>query len=104
MQLADYDVFLYTSQVDGMPNVLLEATAAGLPIVASDDGGVSELIKNNKTGKLVDIDDIDEYITALMDLHDNPQKAANFVRSAQKIVKKVYTWKEFNLCVNRDIN
>lgn len=104
LQLADYDVFLYTSQVDGMPNVLLEATAAGLPIVASDDGGVSELIKNNKTGKLVDIDDIDGYITALIDLHDNPQKAANFVRSAQKIVKKVYTWKEFNLCVNRDIN
>jgi glycosyltransferase involved in cell wall biosynthesis len=34
LPLEQYDIFLYTSQSDGMPNILLEATAAGLPIIA----------------------------------------------------------------------
>ena len=104
LALDDYDVFLYTSQVDGMPNVLLEATAAGLPIVASNDGGVCELIVDNKSGKLVDIDDIDGYVAALSDLANHPELAKRFVGEAQKIVKSRHTWQEFNSSVSKDID
>lgn len=49
------DVFLHTSDWDGLPNVLIEAGAAGLAVVARDVGGVSELI-DDRTGWLVPAD------------------------------------------------
>ena len=103
LPLDEYDVFLYTSQVDGMPNVLLEATVAGLPIVSSDDGGVGELVVNNKSGKLIDLEDIDGYIEALVEIKQNPNLIQKFVSNAQKIVKRDYTWEKFNQAVRRDI-
>lgn len=104
LPLDKYDVFLYTSQVDGMPNVLLEATAAGLPIVSSDDGGVGELVVNNKSGKLINLEDIDGYIEALVEIKQNPNLIQKFVSNAQKIVQQDYTWKRFRQAVRRDIS
>lgn len=98
-----YDVFLYTSQVDGLPNVLLEATAVGLPIVASDDGGVGEFVIDEKTGKLVAIDDIDGYISALEALRKRPDDAMNFVNNAQALLKKRHVLKRFEEAVAEDI-
>lgn len=104
LPLDKYDVFLYTSQVDGMPNVLLEATAAGLPIVASDDGGVGELIINNKSGKLVELENIDGYVDALKEIKQRPELTTKFVANAQKIVKRDYTWDKFYQDVCRDVD
>lgn len=103
LPLDNYDVFLYTSQVDGMPNVLLEATVVGLPIIASNDGGVSELIKDKKTGRLIELENIDGYIEALKDIRKNPDQAKRYVTAAQKIVKNSYTQKQFDDAVKRDI-
>lgn len=50
---SDYDIYVYTSEGDGVPNMLQEMTAAGLPIVASNVGGIKEFIVNNKTGFLI---------------------------------------------------
>ena len=86
-----------------MPNVLLEATAAGLPIIASDDGGVGELVINNKSGRLINLDDIDGYIEALIEIKQNPNLIQKFVSNAQKIVRRDYTWKKFNQAVSQDI-
>jgi glycosyltransferase involved in cell wall biosynthesis len=52
----EYSLFLYTSAWDGLPLTLLDATMAGLPIVASAVGGVPEFI-NEETGyPVIDID------------------------------------------------
>lgn len=103
LPLDKYDVFLYTSQVDGMPNVLLEATEAGLPIVASNDGGVNELVKNGKTGYLVELEDIDGYIEALRKIKKNPDETRKYVRNAQSVLKKNYSFKAFDEAVKNDI-
>jgi glycosyltransferase involved in cell wall biosynthesis len=69
--------FLYTSLFDGLPNVLLEAIAAGLPVVAPDVGGVSELIDDGRTGCLLAADPdtdalADTYACALAALLGSP--------------------------------
>lgn len=60
-----YDAFIYTSYYDGTPNVILEAIAAGLPVVAPDIGGIREMIVDGETGVLLPaLDDDDEMATA----------------------------------------
>lgn len=51
--LAEFDVFALSSIAEGMPGVLLEAMAFGLPVVATDVGGVSEVVVAGVTGTLV---------------------------------------------------
>jgi glycosyltransferase involved in cell wall biosynthesis len=47
------DVLLHPSRVDAFPTALLEAMAAGVPVVASAAGGIPEIIENGVTGVLV---------------------------------------------------
>jgi glycosyltransferase involved in cell wall biosynthesis len=49
-----YDLFLYTSFHDGLPNVLLEAMSYGLPVIAPRIGGIPELVSHGFNGWLVD--------------------------------------------------
>ncbi len=50
---SNYDAFIYTSMFDGLPNVVLEAMAAGLPVIAPDSDGLPEIIQHGKSGFLV---------------------------------------------------
>ncbi len=60
------DVFALPSVAEGMSNSLLEAMATGLPCLASDIGGNSDLITNGKTGVLVPPADRDAWTSALI--------------------------------------
>lgn len=55
--LAASDIFLFTSSFEGFPNALLEAMAAGLPVVATSFSGVDELISGPDVGRVVALDD-----------------------------------------------
>ena len=48
------DVFVYVSDLDGYPNVVLEAQTAGVPVVANDAHGMCDQITDGETGYLVD--------------------------------------------------
>lgn len=51
--IAAMDVFLLTSRVEGLPNVLVEAQALGVPVVTTNPGGVMETLVEGKTGLVV---------------------------------------------------
>ena len=92
----DYDVFLYTSETDGMPNVVLEAMANGFPIITSNSGGVSEAI-GSSWGVVEPIDNIFQYVTQLMSLQSNlSSPAVRFkLEKAYEKIKEQHTWKSF---------
>ena len=67
-----YDIFLYTSNWDGLPNVLLEAMASGLIVIAPAVGGIGELIKHEANGFLItDNNDVSAYVNVLGKILNN---------------------------------
>lgn len=63
-----FDAFIYTSAFDGLPNIVLEALGAGLPVIAPDVGGIGEAVIDGETGFLVpDLVDESALISAYVD-------------------------------------
>lgn len=86
-----YALFLYTSQEDGYPHVLLEAAACGLPIVASNAGGVGEFI-NERTGCLISYDDVESFVDAINDALADYPAACIRANNAKECVEKEHNW------------
>jgi glycosyltransferase involved in cell wall biosynthesis len=70
--LAGADALALTSDHEGVPNVILEAMAAGLPVVATPAGGVEELVRNGVSGYIVGFDDGRELAERLRNLAADP--------------------------------
>ena len=76
------------SILEGIPNVLIEAMASGVPVVASDGGGTSEVIEHSKTGFLVPTQDIESTAQSIIDLLGNPVMATKVAEEAKLFVQK----------------
>jgi glycosyltransferase involved in cell wall biosynthesis len=64
--MEDADLFLMGSYYEGLPNVLLEAGARGIPVVAFNaPGGIAEIIKEGENGLLVNDNDIDVFAAVI---------------------------------------
>lgn len=80
--LAAADVFALSSRWEGLPRAALEATRAGLPVVATDTGGIREVIVDGETGRLVPIGDVVALGEALADLAVHPEGAKRLAAAA----------------------
>ncbi len=71
MTIAAMDLFLMTSRIEGLPNVLIETQAVGVPPVAIDVGGVGEAMKNGESGWAIPTPDVsilcDKVVSLLVD-------------------------------------
>jgi glycosyltransferase involved in cell wall biosynthesis len=76
--LAELDLFVMIAEPAGCPNASLEAMAAGLAVVATDVGGMSEQVEDGVTGRLVPRADGKALAEALIELAANPTRRAAF--------------------------
>ncbi len=63
--LSAADVFVLSTRNEGWANVILEALACGLPVIATDVGGNSEVVSDSKLGTIVEFDNKNELKTAI---------------------------------------
>ncbi len=84
--IGGFDVFLLTSRKEGLPNVLLEAQALGVPVVTTDAGGAGEALVPGTTGWIVEPGGADHIAAALRRVLDQPQWRAAVRRDGPKFV------------------
>jgi len=81
------NVFALTSRSEGMPQSLLEAAVARIPIIASNVGGIPEVIQHDRTGFLFEAGDQAALAAELFDLLTNRDRAATLARAAHEFVQ-----------------
>ena len=85
------DIFVLPSLSEGFPNVILEAMASGLPIIASRVGGIPDIITNDINGYLVEVKDINDIANkTILLLHDDALRK-KISDNNRHLVKK-YAW------------
>ena len=93
--LKSLDIFCFTSHDEGLPNVILEASAAGLPIVAWRYPFIEELIKHMETGLLFTPGDIDSMKNGLIHLMKEPELRSKLGKSAQDHVNEHFSLESY---------
>jgi glycosyltransferase involved in cell wall biosynthesis len=86
--LACCDIAVLPSRAEGLPNAVLEYMAAGLPVVASNVGGNSEVIRDGETGLLVPPQDANALSGAILRLFHEPDMAGRLAQHGQEHVRK----------------
>ncbi len=87
------DVFVLPSLSEGFPLVILEAMASGLPIVATKVRGLSEILKDNKNGFLVDPKNSEDLFQRILILLENDQLRKE-ISNLNKNQAKEYSWEK----------
>ncbi|RZK30283.1 MAG: glycosyltransferase family 1 protein [Hymenobacter sp.] len=73
----DFELLLYTSGWDGLPNIILESFSAGLPVLASNVGGISEAYPNNSQFLISNAGDPSAYVLALRNILNSSTAVQN---------------------------
>lgn len=81
------DIFVLPSLSEGLPKVLLEAMAFGLPIVATNVGGIPDVIKHQKTGILVPPKSPEKIAQAIEKIKNNSKFRKKLIKNGYKFIK-----------------
>ena len=84
------DVFCLPTMGDCLPMVLSEAGAVGLPLVSTDVGAISEIVRDGETGLLVPVDDAGALAAALHRLADDPDVRRRMGEAARQLVREQF--------------
>ncbi len=88
---ASSDVFIFPSTTDTLGQVVMEAMSSSLPVIVTNKGGPKEIVKNSKSGFILDINDENEWINSIKMLYEN------------KDLYKSYSQKSLSFMENKDI-
>lgn len=99
LMLAACDIFTRPSRSEGMGNSFVEAMAAGLPVIATQEGGIADFLFDEKrnpdketTGWAVDKDSPEQIAAAVKDIMENPEKVEQVTRTARELAFAKYDW------------
>jgi len=99
LMLASCDIFTRPSRSEGMGNSFVEAMAAGLPVIATQEGGIADFLFDEKrnpdkatTGWAVDADSPEQIAKAVRDILARPEKVAEVRETAKSMVLERYDW------------
>lgn len=97
--LAASDIFIRPSRSEGMGNSFIEAMAAGLPVIATQEGGIADFLFDAKrnpeketTGWAVDVDSPEHIARAVNDIIAHPEVVKEVTRRARTLVQEKYDW------------
>ena len=90
------DVFLLTSISEGIPVTVIEAMAAGLPVVSTDVGGVAEIVLAQQTGMLATAGDDGALADAILRLAEDPDLRREMGRQGRRRAEKVFSQKQMH--------
>ena len=86
-----HDIFVFPSLFEGLPIVLLEAMATGMPVVTTETCGMMDIVENNYNGVLVKPADTDAFVAATERLIHSAELRARLGRAARESIKR-HTW------------
>jgi glycosyltransferase involved in cell wall biosynthesis len=90
--LAMMDVLVLPSSAEGFGLVLIEAMAAGVPVVATDAPGIRDVVSDGNTGLLVPIGDVEKLAAAIRSVREDPAAWRVRIEKARREVEERYTW------------
>jgi glycosyltransferase involved in cell wall biosynthesis len=86
------DVFLLPTRIEGFGLVIAEAMMSGVVPVVSRLAGITDTIAtNNETGMLVEVDDVEGFSFAIIELLSNPDRLSSMMHAAQKVAQEKFT-------------
>ena len=86
--------FVNSSLYEGMPNVVLEAMASGLPVIASRVPGNEELVVDGENGYLCDLQSPGQFIEAMQRLIDDPALGFRLGAAGRARVVQEFSWEK----------
>ena len=89
--ISEIDIQVHPSDMEGIPLALCSGLAAGAPLVCTDVGGVAEVIKNERTGLLVQHGDDEAFIQAVMRLIDDTDLRTKLGNGARAFIRDEFS-------------
>ncbi|MCH7754212.1 glycosyltransferase family 4 protein, partial [candidate division KSB1 bacterium] len=86
--LSQFDLFVLPSLTESLPTTILETLALKTPVIATDVGGVGEIIKHNETGLLISAGCSSKLAEAIIILLRDRKKATELAEAGFKLVQK----------------
>ena len=91
----EFPVFLFTSQWEGTPTIIIAAALAVIPIVASSVGGVGDIINEKSGFPVCDIENASAYVKEILYVLDNPAEAQTRAQAARRYVEVEHAQQSF---------
>ena len=85
------DLFVSSSVQEGLGTAVLDALALGKPVVATNSGGIPEIIQDGETGRLVTPADPAALAEGIIELLTNPREARRMAMQGQMMVRKMFS-------------
>jgi len=90
--LSAADIFVRPSRSEGMGNSFVEALEAGLPIIGTPVGGITDIIEDGKTGLFVRLEDSADLAEKIIQLLEDKDLARRLAENGRKMVEERFSW------------